>query len=135
MFDLNSTDKQRNATQRNATQRNATQRNATQRNATQRNATQRNAVYTANTSGIKYRSGPCHSCSGWMSTTSNSCMRCPLPATAKCGQSFLSPFSPLRNWTGPFAGLLKSNKNLRVHYRLHIYPRVGSFTSPGIDTR
>ena len=44
-------------------------------------------------------------------------------------------FSSLRYWTGSFAGRLKSNENLWVHYRLHIYSRVGSFTSPGIDTR
>ena len=35
-----------------------------------------------------------------------------------------------RYWTGFFAGRLKSNENLWVHYRLHIYPLCGIFYFP-----
>ena len=39
-------------------------------------------------------------------------------------------FSSLRYWTGSFAGRLKPNENLWVHYRLHIYPLCGIFYFP-----
>ena len=54
----------------------------------------------------------------------------PFPPHTLCLSLFFFS-SSLRYWTRPFAGRLKSNENLWVHYRLHIYPRVGSFTSPG----